>query len=405
MTERRVVVTGVGSISALGPDVPALWQALAEGRPAIGPIEGIPGELRHPNGAQVRGFQPLDHFADTELLFLDRVAQLGLLAAREAVSAARIDWTHEERQRTAVVTGTSLGGRGTEEQGYADLYARQKARVSPLTIPRAMGNAVTSQISMQFGLMGPAYTMSTACSASNHAIGHAFWLVRGGVADLAVTGGSETPFTLGVLRAWEAMRVMSNDTCRPFSIDRRGLILGEGAAMLVLEPLDRALARGAGILAEVAGFGMSADAHHLTEPSADGAARAIRRALDDAAVPADAIDYVNAHGTGTRSNDPMETAALKTVFGEHAARLLVSSTKSMHGHLLGATGAVEAVATVLALQNGLAPPTANFTGPDPACDLDVVPNTARQAPLEHAVSSSFAFGGLNAVLVFRRWRV
>jgi nodulation protein E len=199
------------------------------------------------------------------------------------------------------------------------------------------------------------------------------------------------------------MRVVASDTCRPFAIDRRGLILGEGAAMLVLEPLDRARTRGARIMGELVGFGMSADAHHLTDPSAEGAAIAIQRALDDAGVAADAIDYVNAHGTGTRSNDPMEIAALKTVFGRHASRLLISSTKSMHGHLLGAAGAVEAVATLLALQDGIAPPTANFSATDPECDLDVVPNTARHAPLEYAVSSSFAFGGLNAVLTFRRW--
>jgi nodulation protein E len=264
-----------------------------------------------------------------------------------------------------------------------------------------MANAAASQISMEFGITGPAYTISTACSSANHAIGSAFWMVRHGVSDLAIAGGSEAPFSFGLLKAWEALRVVSPDTCRPFSIDRRGLILGEGGAMLLLEPLEAARARGATIYGEIAGFGMSSDAHHITQPSVDGPVRAMRAALADAELTPERIAYINAHGTGTVSNDRIETKAIRTLFGPHAGRLLVSSTKSMHGHALGAAGAIEAVCTILALREGVIPPTCNFTAPDPECDLDVVPNRAREAQVEYALSNSFSFGGLNAVLALR----
>jgi nodulation protein E len=266
-----------------------------------------------------------------------------------------------------------------------------------------MENAAASRISLETGVVGPTYTVSTACSSANHAIGQAFWMVRSGVARMAIAGGSEAVFSLGFLKAWEAMRVVSPDTCRPFSKDRRGLILGEGGAMLVLEPLDAAVARGAKIYGEIAGFGMSSDAFHITQPSPDGAARALRAALSDAGLQPEEIGYINAHGTATQANDATETAAIRKVFGAHADRLAVSSTKSMHGHTLGAAGAIEAVATLLSLCNGVLPPTANFTEPDPACDLDVIPNQARIVQVECALSNSFAFGGLNAVIAFRRF--
>jgi len=275
-------------------------------------------------------------------------------------------------------------------------------RVHPLTIPKTMANAGASHISMEFGITGPSYTISTACSSAGHAIGQAFWMVRNGITDLALAGGSEAPFSFGILKAWEAMRVVSPETCRPFSKDRRGMVLGEGAAMLVLEPLEAALARGATVHAEIAGFGMSADACHITQPSADGAAKAMRAALRDAGLAPEAIGYVNAHGTGTLANDATETAALHAVFGAHAGKLAISSTKSMHGHALGAAAALECVATVLALRDGVLPPTANYNVPDPECDLDVIPNQARQAQVEWAISNSFAFGGLNAVLALRK---
>jgi nodulation protein E len=266
-----------------------------------------------------------------------------------------------------------------------------------------MANAAASQISMLFGITGPTLTISTACASSAHAIGMAYWMVRQGIASLAVTGGSESAFAYGHLKAWEALRVVAPDTCRPFSKGRKGMVLGEGAAMLVLEPLDTALARGAHIHAEIVGFGMSADASHLTLPNPQGAASAMQAALADAEVQPSDIDYINAHGTGTLANDASEARAIHQVFGPSAVQLAVSSTKSMHGHTLGAAGALEAVATVLALENQFLPPTINHLEADEACELDVIPNIGRTAELGHALSNSFAFGGLNAVLAFRRW--
>ena len=324
-----------------------------------------------------------------------------MVAAREAVADAGIEWTPELREETAIVTGSCVGGQTTEDEGFVSLYRKNIPRVNPLTIPRTMENAAASRISLETGIVGPTYTVSTACSSSNHAIGQAFWMVRGGSARMAIAGGSEAVFSLGFLKAWEAMRVVSPDTCRPFSKDRRGLILGEGAAMLVLEPLESAQARGARIYGEIVGFGMGSDAFHITQPSPDGAARAMRAALADGGLKPEHIGYINAHGTATQANDATETAAIRKIFGQHADRLQVSSTKSMHGHTLGAAGALEAVATVLALRHGILPPTANYSEPDPACDLDVIPNQARQAQVEYALSNSFAFGGLNAVLAFR----
>jgi len=400
---RRVAVTGIGAISAFGPTFPDMWAGLAAGRSAIRPLTLVPaGTLRFLNAAEVPDYNPLDHFEEKDLQTLDRFAQFASIAAREAIRASGIEFSPELQERTAIVLGCSGGGKTTEDEGFYSLYALQQPRVSPLTIARAMSNAGASRVSLEYGITGPVYTISTACSSANHAIGQAFRMVRSGEVDVAIAGGSEAPLSTGFLKAWEAMRVVAPDTCRPFSLDRRGLILGEGAAALVLESEERARARGAKILGEIAGFGMSSDAHHITQPSALGAARAMRSALADAELSPDAIGYVNAHGTGTTANDVTETEAIRSVFGEHAGKLLVSSTKSMHGHALGAAGAIEAAATLGALHYGLIPPTANYTAPDPACDLDVVPNTPRMVQVEGAISNSFAFGGLNAVLVFRK---
>jgi len=399
----RVAVTGLGVISAIGHNCNDFWQSLKAGCAGIRPLESVDRSLlRFSSGAEVRDFTAARYFDEKELGLLDRFAQFGVIAAREAVAQAGISWTPSLRESTAIVTGSCVGGQTTEDEGFVNLYRNNIPRVNPFTIPRTMENAAASRISLETGVVGPTYTVSTACSSSNHAIGQAFWMVRNGAVEMAITGGSEAVFSLGFLKAWEAMRVVSPDTCRPFSKDRRGLILGEGAAMLVLEPLDRARARGLPILGEIVGFGMSSDAFHITQPSPDGAARAMRAALADASLPAEEIGYINAHGTATLANDATETAAIRKVFGEHANRLAVSSTKSMHGHTLGAAGAMEAAATLLALKHSVLPPTANFTEPDPACDLDVIPNTARAAEVQFALSNSFAFGGLNAVLVFRR---
>jgi nodulation protein E len=401
----------MGVISALGLDREGFWQSLASGQSGIGPIPEDVGpvpemgmsQVRFKNGAAVLGYDAETYFARKTLSFMDRFAQFSVIAAREAVTSAGIEWTEELRESAAVITGSCMGGRFTDEIGYWELFHHGRTRVHPLTIPLGMSNAGASHISMEYGLHGPAYTFSTACSSSAHAIGNALWMVRSGAAPMAIAGGSEAPLFLGGLKAWEAMRVVSPDTCRPFSANRSGMILGEGAAMMVLEPLESALARGAKPLAEIVGFGMSADACHVTQPSAEGAARAIRSALRDGGLAPEQVGYINAHGTATEANDRMEAAAIHAVFGGRADALPVSSTKSMHGHTLGAAGAIEAVATVFALEKGILPPTANFTEADPECQLDVIPNHARAASVEVALSQSFAFGGLNAVLAFRAW--
>lgn len=399
----RVVVTGLGVISPLGHTTAAFWTSVSEGRSGIAPLEQVDRSLlRFQNGAEVRGYDPLRYFEPRDVNLLDLFAQFGTIAAREAIADSGIEWTSGLRERSAIVTGSCTGGQSSEDEQFRELYRNKNPRINPFTIPRIMGNAAASRISMEHGITGPVYNVSTACSSSNHAIGQAFWMVRSGAAAVAVTGGTEAIFSLGFLKAWEAMRVVSPDTCRPFSKDRRGLILGEGAGMLVLEPLEAAKARGATIYGEIAGFGMSSDAHHITQPSPEGAARAMRAALADAQIGAPEVGYINAHGTGTAANDCMETAAIRCVFGAHADSLAISSTKSMHGHALGAAGALEAVATILALREELLPPTANYTTPDPECNLDVIPNHSRKAAPEYALSNSFAFGGLNAVLVFRK---
>ena len=333
---------------------------------------------------------------------LERFAQFATVAAREAVVESGLTFTGELQDSCAVVTGSSVGGQFSEEEGYQRLYREKNPRIAPLTIPRTMANAGASRISLEFGIHGPTYTVSTACSSSNHALGQAFWMVRNGQVTAAISGGSEAVFAEGLLRAWEAMRVVSPDVCRPFSIDRKGLSLGEGAGMMVLENWEHATARGATILGEVIGFGMSSDAHHITQPCAEGPAKAMEWALRDAQIQPEQVDYINAHGTGTQANDVTETQAIRAVFGRKADALPVSSTKSMHGHTLGAAGAIEGVVTLLALKHGVIPPTANFTAADPECDLDVIPNLARKAPVEIGISNTFAFGGLNAVLVFKR---
>ncbi|MGH9718006.1 MAG: beta-ketoacyl-[acyl-carrier-protein] synthase family protein [Candidatus Acidiferrales bacterium] len=402
MPPRRVAITGIGIISPLGLNLEDNWDALSHGRPAIGPIQSLDcSKLRFHNGAEVRGFEPAKYFPGGKEDQLDRFAQFSVVAARDALRDSAIELTPELRENCAVICGSAVGGQAAIEKGFEDLWVAGRGRVHPLTIPKTMANAGASQISMDAGLSGPTYTVSTACSSANHAIGQAFRLVRGGDAEMAVTGGSEAFFTIGMLRAWEAMRVVAPDTCRPFSKGRRGMILGEGGAMMVLEPFEAARARGAKIYGEICGFGMTSDAHHLTQPTVEGPSRAMRAALRDAALAPEEIGYINAHGTGTPGNDPVESRAIRAVFGTHTDKLGVSSTKSLHGHALGAAGALEAVATVLALRNGVLPPTANFTEPDPECDLDYIPNEPRAAHVGAALSNSFAFGGLNAVLAFR----
>ncbi|MGN6655982.1 MAG: beta-ketoacyl-[acyl-carrier-protein] synthase family protein [Rhodanobacter sp.] len=402
---RRVVITGMGAISPLGVGAAALWQGLREGRSAIGP-------LRHPDADRLRvkvaaqvpaSFDPAANLDERILPTLDRTSEFALHAAREAVAQSGLEFASRGLGlRTAVVVGTGVGGETTQDEQSRRLYAENAPRAHPLTIVRLMTNASASQISIAYGLRGPTFAVASACASANHAIIQAAQMIRYGMADAAITGGTEACLTYGALRAWEAMRVLADDTCRPFSANRRGLVLGEGAAIFVLESLEHARARGATILAELAGSGMTADATDIVMPSAEGAASAMRQALDEAELnPAD-VDYINAHGTGTSANDVTETRAIRLAFGAHADRLAVSSTKSMHGHALGASGALELVAAIGALRDSVVPPTANLDQADPACDLDYVPNIAREMPVRAVLSNSFAFGGLNAVLALKR---
>lgn len=400
---RKVVVTGVGVISSVGKTTQDFWTALTAGRCGIGPIEQIKREgLTIRIGAEVKDYDPTEHFEKGQLALLDRFAQFGLIAAREAVADSGIAFDQALAERTATIIGSGVGGQNTQDDNYLRIYGENAKRLHPFTIPRLMLNAAASHITMEFGLTGPAFAVASACASATHAIGQAFHMVRSGLAEVAVTGGTESCITYGTMKGWEALRVMAPDTCRPFCHDRLGMVLGEGAAIFVLESLERAQARGAPIYAELAGFGMSADARDIVEPSAAGGARAVRAALADGELAPDDIDYVNAHGTGTQANDVTETRALHEVFAGRAKRLMVSSTKSAHGHALGAAGAIELGATVLAVRDGKIPPTINFTEPDPACDLDYVPNEARALPVRAAICNSFAFGGLNAVLAVRR---
>ena len=399
----RVAITGLGVICALGKTTKDFWTSLQQGSVGIGPITAVDRSfLRFQNGAEVRDYNPLEYFEPKQSDLMDRFAQFAVIAAKEAVKDARLDLTPELCSSAAVITGACAGGQSSEDQGFYDIYRANRNRVHPMTIPKTMANAGASLICMELGITGAAFTISTACSSAAHAVGLGYSMVASGAVPVALVGGSEAPFSLGLLKAWEALRVVSAGTCRPFSKDRSGMILGEGGAVLVLERLDQARARGIKIYGEIAGFGMSSDACHITHPSPDGAASAMQRALANAETAPEQVGYINAHGTGTEVNDSTETAAIRKVFGAHAEKLAVSSTKSMHGHTLGAAGALEAAASVLALHHGVLPPTANYTTPDPACDLDVIPNTARTAQVDCCLSNSFAFGGLNAALVFKR---
>ncbi len=401
---RRVVITGIGCVSALGATATATWAGMREGRAGIGPLTGLDdATLRTAIAAQARDFVAAEHFDDKRLVLLDPVSQYALVAAREAVAQAGLSFAGDAGERTAVVIGTGIGGASTQDQMARRLYGERNPRVHPMAIVRVMPNAPASQISLEFGLRGPVFAVASACASSNHALGQALMLLQTGSADVALAGGVEACITVGTVKAWEAMRVMADDTCRPFSKGRRGLVLGEGAGVFVLETLEHAQARGAAILAEFVGAGMSADAADIVMPDASGAARAMRVALSQGGLASEDVDYINAHGTGTSANDATETRAIRALFGAHADRLAVSSTKSMHGHALGAGGAIELVAVIGALREGVVPPTINYLGPDPECDLNVVPNTAQQRPVRAALSNSFAFGGLNAVLALRRW--
>lgn len=399
----RVVVTGTGVCAALGKNVGEFAAGLKSGKSAIGPITVIPTDLLNTKiGAQVPDFDASAYFESGKLALYDRSVQFALVASREAVKQSGVDFRTGLGARTAAIIGCGVGGQATQDENYRRLYAEGAKRLHPFTIPKLMVNASCSHVTMEHGITGPSFVVASACSSSNHAIGIAFQMVRAGMVDAAITGGTESVFTYGTIKGWEALRVMAPDTCRPFSLNRKGMVLGEGAAILVIETRDRAIARGVEILAEIIGFGSTSDAGDIVLPAATGAAGAMAACLSDAAIAPSDVDYVNAHGTGTTANDATETKALHMVFGAHAKKLAVSSTKSMHGHTLGAAGAIELTATILAMRGGFIPPTANFTEPDPQCDLDYVPNETRAGRIDVAISNSFAFGGHNASLAIRR---
>lgn len=399
----RVVITGAGTINPLGADVPATLEAMREGRCGIGKLDiRDVDRLSVKIGGQVRDYDEAAHFNRQQIALYDRFTQFTLLAAREAIGQSGLSFTGELADLSGVVLGTSGGGLNTQDENYRAVYEEGKNRVHPFIVPKLMNNAAASHVSMEWNLRGPSFTVATACASSNHAMGQAFQMVRSGLAPVMVTGGSESMLCFGGVKAWEGLRVMSKDACRPFSLNRNGMVQGEGAAVFVFEEYDHAKKRGAEILAEVVGFAMTSDASDIVTPSKQGAARAIEGAIRDAGVNRDEVCYINAHGTGTAANDKTECAAVADVFGHHADKLMISSTKSMHGHLIGGTGAVELLACIMALRDRVIAPTIGYEEPDPECALDVVPNAAREASVEVALSNAFAFGGLNAVLALRR---
>ncbi|WP_323779472.1 beta-ketoacyl-[acyl-carrier-protein] synthase family protein [Leisingera sp.] len=400
---KRVVITGAGTINALGHSVAATLEAMREGRCGIGELQFRDVDrLAIRIGGQVRGFEAEGRFNRQQISLYDRFTQFTLTAAKEAIEQSGLEFHGDLSAKAGVVLGNSGGGMQTLDENYRSVYEDGKNRVHPFVVPKLMNNAAAGHVSMQFNLKGPSFTVSTACASSNHAMAQAFQMVRSGMSPVMISGGSESMLCFGGVKAWEGLRVMSKDACRPFSANRNGMVQGEGAGIFVFEEYEHARARGAEILCEVIGFAMSSDAADIVMPSKQGAARAISGALQDAHADASDVGYINAHGTGTAANDKTECAAVADVFGPHADRLMISSTKSMHGHLIGGTGAVELLACIMALRDGVIAPTIGYEEPDPECALDVVPNEAREAKVDVALSNAFAFGGLNAVLALRR---
>ncbi|WP_170508493.1 beta-ketoacyl-[acyl-carrier-protein] synthase family protein [Ruegeria arenilitoris] len=400
---KRVVITGAGTINSLGHSVPDTLEAMREGRCGISELEFRDVDrLSIKIGGQVRGFEAEGRFNRQQMALYDRFTQFTLTAAKEAIDQSGLEFHGELAVRSGVVLGTAGGGVSTWDDNYRSVYEDGKNRVHPFVVPKLMNNAAASHISMEHNLKGPSFTVSTACASSNHAMALAFQMVRSGAAPAMITGGSESMLCFGGVKAWEGLRVMSKDACRPFSANRNGMVQGEGAGVFVFEEYEHARARGAEILCEVAGYAMSSDATDIVMPSKQGAARAMAGALKDAGLNASDVGYINAHGTGTAANDKTECAAVADVFGRHADDLMISSTKSMHGHLIGGTGAVELLACIMAVRDGVIAPTIGYEEPDPECALDVVPNEAREAAVNVALSNAFAFGGLNAVLALKK---
>lgn len=398
---RRVAVTGTGVVSAIGTGTEKFWAAIKRGECGVGPIQGFPlQDLYIGIGAEVRDFDPKIHCKSKAVFLADRYSQYAAAAADEAFLQSGLEIPLRDGERAASIVGSGAGGLATMDKAYEDIFIHKKKATHPLTLLRTIGSSAAAHVSIGNGIKGPVFGIVSACSTAAHAIGLAYQMIRSGAVDVAAAGAGEAAITYGAMRAWQAMRVLSPEGCFPFSKRRNGLVLGEGAGILVLEDLEHARARGATVLAELCGFGMTSDASDMVNPDVDGPTRAMRIALADAGLSPSDIDYLNAHGTATAANDLNETRAIKKVFGEHASRLPISSTKSMHGHCLGAGGGVEAVACIQAMRDGFVPATIGFDEPGTECDLDYTPNEGRRREIAYAMSNSFAFGGLNAVLIF-----
>ncbi|WP_313536349.1 beta-ketoacyl-[acyl-carrier-protein] synthase family protein [Sphingomonas sp.] len=389
-------------ISAGGLTLADSWHSVREGRWLLQPASAGYAETAQLLVAEIRGFDPDAHFERREVTTLDPVAQFAVIAAREAVAMAGIDLAQTPPERTRCIVGSGAGGERTHDDASRKVYGEGAARLHPMTVPRIMLSGAASQVALDQKIMGGVFAVSSACASAAHAVGQAFADIRAGVVDVALAGGSESCLSHGCMKAWQALHILSDTGCRPFSLGRRGLVLGEGAAMFVLEAYDVAAARGADILAELIGFGMSCDAGSITAPNAGGMARAIGSALGDAQITADAVDHVNAHGTGTQANDVTECAALRLVFGDRLPHIPVTANKSVLGHALGASGAFELAMSMMSLREQVLPCTAHFESPDPACPIDCIPHASRDAEVTTILSNSFAFGGLNAALLVQR---
>lgn len=412
MLKRRVVVTGIGLVTPLGTGKEKSWNNLINGNSGVGPITRFDASgMRSQIAAEVTDFDPLDHFDKKSARHLDFFVQYGIVAARFAVEDSGLAITDKNCERVGVITGCGMGGLPTIEKNHSLYLGRGSKRISPFFIPMAIPNMASGHISMQIGAKGPNLALSTACAAGTHAVGDAMRSIAFGYSDVVITGGTESvicPLGVGGFASMKALSTRNDDpskASRPFEKDRDGFIIAEGAGMLVLEELEHALSRGAHIYAEVIGSGASSDAHHIAAPPEDGngAARCMQMALQDAGLKPESIDYINAHGTSTPLNDRCETAAIKTVFGEHAKKLAISSTKSMTGHALGAAGGLEAAFLAMTIKEQIAPPTINLETPSVECDLDYIPHVARKMKINHAISSSFGFGGTNGVVVLKRF--
>ncbi|MEL7543308.1 MAG: beta-ketoacyl-[acyl-carrier-protein] synthase family protein [Pseudomonadota bacterium] len=398
---RRVVVTGMGAVTPLGMSAEETWSGMRAGKCAVGPITGFDlADLYIHIAAEVKDFNPRDHLTNKLILIADRYSQFAGISAHEALRDAGIELPIADGHRAASIIGSGAGGLTTMDVAYKDMYEHGKKATHPFTLLRFIGSSAASHVGIEAGIKGPTFATCSACATAAHAIGILYDYIRHGITDIGVAGASEAAITYGSFRAWQAMRVLSPDGCFPFSKNRNGTTLGEGAGILTLESLEHAQARGAKIYAEMVGFGMTSDAEDMINPSTEGPMNAMQIALDDAGLDGSEIDYLNAHGTATAVNDTNETKAIRGVFKNHAEKISISSTKSMHGHLLGAGGGVEAIACIKAIEENFVPPTVNFVDADPECDLDYTPNTGREREVNYAMSNSFAFGGLNAVTIF-----